>query len=183
MDNPELRLNIVDFLRKGSMRIFRNYENYIVHPNGFIFSNFKKDFIKQEDYKNTKYGKIVYPRVHLSLNGKAKHFAVARIIAECYIPNPDNKPEVNHKDGDRFNNHVDNLEWVTAQENIDHSVKNGLAPRGERQGISIATEDIVKLVDQYRREGLTYPQISKILGMKESTVGAIGRRQNWKHVK
>ena len=53
-------------------------------------------------------------------------FLVHRLVAMAYIPNPNNHPEVNHKDGNKLNNHVDNLEWVSRSENILHGIKIGL---------------------------------------------------------
>lgn len=59
-------------------------------------------------------------------NGKCKFIRTHRLVAIHFIPNPDNKPEVNHKDGNKFNNRVDNLEWVTSSENQIHAYKAGL---------------------------------------------------------
>lgn len=62
----------------------------------------------------------------LCRNGKRKTIRRHRIVAEAFIPNPDNKPEVNHKNGNKSDNSVENLEWATHRENTDHSWLNGL---------------------------------------------------------
>ena len=67
-----------------------------------------------------------YYRVSFSINRKRKQFYVHRLIAEYFIPNPNNLPQVNHIDGNKLNNSLDNLEWVTVQENVIHAYKNGL---------------------------------------------------------
>ena len=69
-----------------------------------------------------KYG---YRRVNLWFDGN-RQFLTHRLVAITYIPNPENKPQVNHKDGNKLNNNVDNLEWCTNQENRDHAVLNKL---------------------------------------------------------
>ena len=60
------------------------------------------------------------------VNGKQKHFYVHRLIGNAFIPNPESKPQINHIDGNGQNNHVSNLQWVTAKENIQHAYDNGL---------------------------------------------------------
>lgn len=67
-----------------------------------------------------------YYVIRLSNNNQAKDYLVHRLVAETFIPNPDNKPQVNHIDGDKLNNDVDNLEWVTESENMQHAYDTGL---------------------------------------------------------
>ena len=67
-----------------------------------------------------------YRRVNLHIAGKKTNLLLHRLVAEAFIPNPDNKPEVNHKDGDKRNNAADNLEWSTRKENLDHADRTGL---------------------------------------------------------
>ena len=73
-----------------------------------------------------------YCRVSLSVNNKRTTYDVHRLVAKNFIPNPENKPQVNHKDGDKTNNCVNNLEWNTRIENMYHAYKLGLVkPRGK----------------------------------------------------
>ncbi len=62
-----------------------------------------------------------YLNTGITVNGKTKMMSAHRLVATAFIPNPDNKPQVNHKDKDKQNNNVSNLEWVTDQENKDHA--------------------------------------------------------------
>lgn len=64
--------------------------------------------------------------VVLYKNGKQKNISVHRLVGIMFIPNPENKPEINHKDTNKLNNHISNLEWNTKKENIEHAWDNGL---------------------------------------------------------
>ena len=67
-----------------------------------------------------------YIQVGLHKNGKLHAKLVHRLVASTFIPNPQNKPQVNHIDGDKTNNKIDNLEWCTAKENVQHAYDTGL---------------------------------------------------------
>lgn len=67
-----------------------------------------------------------YFRIKLFKNGKGKRFLIHRLVAIAFIPNQDDKPQVNHRDGNKQNNNVNNLEWVTSKENNIHAHRAGL---------------------------------------------------------
>ena len=74
-----------------------------------------------------------YLQVTLCKNGKVKRFHVHRLVAQAFIPNPENKPQVNHIDGNKLNNNINNLEWNTAGENTYHAYKNDLIKHYNRK--------------------------------------------------
>lgn len=89
------------------------------------------------------------PMYHVELwkDNKRQVKMIHRLVAETFIPNPDGKPQVNHKDGNRMNNSVENLEWCTCSENSNHAYKTGLSkPKGCKpiRGINKKTGAVVE---------------------------------------
>ena len=82
--------------------------------------------LKTNKVLKTPVGKRGYPNLNLLKDGKQKLFVVHRLVAKAFIPNPENKQQVNHIDGDKTNNRVDNLEWATSRENMLHARRTGL---------------------------------------------------------
>lgn len=74
-----------------------------------------------------------YVYVSFSVKNKSKHYRISRLVAKYFVPNPFNKPYVNHVDGDKLNNRASNLEWVTASENMHHAYSLGLKKPTKKQ--------------------------------------------------
>jgi hypothetical protein len=92
------------------------HKGYFITEDGKVFSSHTNKFLSQEIDRSGY--KIV------TLRKYNKHFKVHRLVAETYIPNQENKPQVNHIDRNRSNNNLSNLEWVTSKENAMHKVVN-----------------------------------------------------------
>lgn len=131
--------------------------------------------------KLVKWGMPSYLGVYLCKDGTEKRVLVHRLIAQTFIPNPNNKPEVNHIDGDRFNNTVENLEWATPKENVRHAYDTGLAAglKGERNGCSKLTENQVLEIYERGNKGESQRSLAREFGVVQNTVGQILRGEKW----
>ncbi len=105
---------------------------------------------------------------------------VHRLVAEQYVPNPENKPQVNHKDGNKLNNHYTNLEWVTNQENRDHTVRSNLQISGSKCPWAKLTEDDVLFI---RKSSLSNTQLAKMFNVQRGTIQNIKQYKRWKQLK
>lgn len=103
-----------------------------------------------------------YQRVRVTICGEKMGFKVHREVAKAFIPNPDNKPQVNHIDGNKANNTVDNLEWVTNQENARHAIATGLfdaVALGAKKANDAKKRPIVGF-DPYTGKGYEFESVS-----------------------
>ena len=123
-----------------------------------------------------------YMCMKFKFQGDKYPFLIHRLVAEYFVPNPENKPQVNHKDGNKHNNHVFNLEWVTQSENMRHASKNGLLkPRyGSTSPFSKHTEyEIHKACKLMEENKLSLNTISNISGVSYETLISIRNRGKW----
>jgi hypothetical protein len=89
---------------------FLGYPHYEVNTDGQIYSIYTKRFLKEKINQG-------YSQITICHKGKQKHSTIHRLIALAFLPNPNNLPEINHKDGNKQNNKVENIEWCTKSEN------------------------------------------------------------------
>lgn len=115
-------------------------------------------------------------------NGK-RVIRIHRLVAIVFIPNPENKPEVNHKIGDKSNNTIANLEWATRNENQSHAVKNKLHAHGEKHGIrNVLNETTVRKARVMKQEGYSYAAIARKFGINRITILQAVTGKNWGHI-
>ena len=124
-----------------------------------------------------------YLQLHLCKDGNKKTFKVHRLVAEAFIPNPDNKPQVNHIDENKTNNRVENLEWVWAKDNINHGTRN------KRVGEKLSKQVLQFSIDgTFIKEWPSLREIEKQTGFNHGSISmcCLGKRKTaygyiWKY--
>ena len=120
-------------------------------------------------------------RVDLSKNNIPEEWLVHRLVGIAFIPNPDNKPEINHIDGNPANNNVGNLEWATHKENMEHASRTGLVSRGEDHTTKLKNKDVF-VIRELAKEGIPQIEIAKFFNMSPMGISSIINRKRWKHI-
>lgn len=137
---------------------------------------------EQGEVINKRNGRKVKPQpngkgyLRVSIAGKLQF--VHRLVAEQYVPNPENKPQVNHKDGNKLNNSAENLEWVTNMENRKHAVKNLLHLTGERCSWSKLTQKDVDFIRSDKT--MNQKELAEKFGVSVSAIAAVKQGRSWK---
>ncbi len=120
-----------------------------------------------------------YKQVNLTDRGFRKHFTLHRLVAEHYIPNPDNLPEVNHINEDKLDNRVENLEWCDRVANAKHSARAGKGLY--KLGRPLNREEVVTIKDLLG-EGLSSTKIAEMFGVSRSAIQHIRMGRTWRNI-
>lgn len=137
--------------------------------------------LKQKRIKNR------YPFIILCLDGKPITCSVHRLVALTFIPNPDCKPQVNHRDGNKQNNRKDNLEWVTNSENANHAFqvlgRKSFPPCGENNHYAkLSTDDVRQIRAWWKTGDVTQTALASKWGITSGHIFDIVHGFSWKHV-
>lgn len=121
-------------------------------------------------------------------DGKKKTFRVHRIVATHFIENILNKEQINHKDCNKQNNSVSNLEWVTRRENTEHAVNNGLYNNGlnnldikdNPRNSKITKKQAIEIREVYSKKRISHSELGSMYGLKRSAISDIINKKSWK---
>lgn len=170
-----------------TIKIKKQKTNYSVSNFGRIRNDTTGLILKPNYCKNTGY---LFVDIHM--HGKRYHKRIHRLVAKAFLKKTFHKKMVNHKDADKHNNCILNLEWCTGSQNTKHAIRLGLMTppvfRGEEHGNSVYTEELVRKICKLLEEGKGTKEIKKTLGFKSgdartrSLINKIRSRKNWRHI-
>jgi hypothetical protein len=121
------------------MKPIKEFERYLITQDGKVFST------KTYKYLKPSFNKKGYLKIYIYNEIGKKTISIHRLVALTYIDNPNNKPQVNHINGIKTDNRVENLEWVTNQENTIHAIKSGLRDKAHKKAVLDNQKQVVHL--------------------------------------
>jgi hypothetical protein len=149
---------------------------YSIDKMGNVYSDRSYKFLKSAIDKDG------YQWVLLCIKNKRKIIHIHKLIALTFIPNPENKLYINHKDGNKQNNFVENLEWVTRSENDIHRCRVLHICQGEKHGMSkLKEKDVLEIREKYKR-GMTKNEIAKIYNISRGQISNIILKKHWGYI-
>ena len=152
------------------------FENYSIAKDGKVF-NADRDFTELKSTKDTK----GYLRISLSKKSKKTTFKVHRLVAQHFIPNPQNKPQVNHINGIKDDNRVENLEWATAHENNKHAYNTGLnsKPAAVKK---LNEQQVLEIRAKFKKKIVTREMLAKEYNVTPYCIKDVILRKSWKNI-
>ena len=168
-------------LRKGYLKVERD---------GSIF---RRKFCSADGQRMSAEFSLVKPLIHkksgrvyfnMTFMGITKSVLVNRVVAWAFLPNPDNLPQVNHKDGDKGNNALSNLEWSSGSDNEKHAHRTGLkSGRGSQNAnAKLTAAQVIEIRRQHAVDGESIAELVKRYDVSRSTVVNIINRNTWSHL-
>lgn len=186
-----------DFLQLGERKMIEDYVYDMNHPEwkqiiiddvatGYEVNKLGdvRDINTQRvrTHQISQYGYPFTIIVYGNDNEYRKMVLIHRAVAEAFIPNPENKPQVNHIDGIKTHCYWRNLEWATVKENIDHAYNTGLHKRGSNSSLAKHTEEEVHRVCKLLEAGWRPVDIANKLGVDQRFVNNIVNKDAWMHI-
>ena len=175
---------------KEKWKIIEGFPKYLISNKGRIkiLSTLedKKVFVKDDGYIATTLG-----------NGEQSYKYVHRLVAEAFIKNKHDKPQVNHINGVKGDNRAENLEWVTTAENIRHAIDTGLLKYKKKEkeiknskyslgeeanGSKLTPEKVIEIRVLWELREFKQVELAEKFGVDNSTINDIIRRKRWKHI-
>jgi len=153
----------------------------LLNTSNNSFRSCKGQFLK------TKLDKYGYLAIGLSCNQHIKWYTIHRLVSIVFIPNPENKPTVNHKDGNKQNNNDWNLEWNTWLENSQHAVKTGLREGAVKVGednnlAKLKEKDVLFIRENYNKKSCNLQVLADKFHVSVSNISQIKNHKHWKHI-
>lgn len=136
-------------------------------------------FMRELPGSKTSHG---YRNITLTRNGKCTKYYIHRLVALSFIPNPENKPQINHKDGNGLNNDITNLEWVTSRENLIHRSRVLKKEIGEAHHAATLKNSAISKVRALVLLGSMPSVIARQLSVSRAVIKSIKSGRTWSHV-
>ena len=173
---------------KEQWKKIEDYENYSVSNLGRIRND--KTGLMQNQYLSNKYFLVC-----LSQGRKWKMFRAHRLVAMAFVPNPENKPCINHKNLNKTDNRVENLEWCTDLENMQHAIKNGIEfnkfiknnkfashPESQNGRAKLNKNQIIEIRKLYTTGNYYQKELAEKFNVIQAHISRIIRKAAWKHI-
>ena len=158
-------------------RTVAGFESYEVSSRGDVRGKARCVNLKQRrDHKG-------YPTVWLYKNRRRRAIGVHRLVARAFIGRGRRGYQINHRDGNKANNHVRNLEWVTASQNTQHAYDNGLSPRGSNHYCAKLNAWRVRVIRRAVNAGISKQHLADVFGVGWTTVAKAASGETWSHVR
>lgn len=152
---------------KYDIKPINGYPDYFITNDGQVVSTKKGT---QYRIKETIRKRYKYHQVSIRANKKQKLYLVHRLVALHFIPNPFGLSQVNHKDGNKSNNHISNLEWCDCDYNKKHAVMNNLVAFGDKHGMAKLNDACIHAIFKLKELKMSCTQIADILGVHKSAI-------------